>query len=183
MKIQKQVSRIVNGKKYLKYWVVIPPSAIKELGFKDRELDYEIKDKNVMRITYLDGKRYSRAVLAASLWINEKQQRLNDINVYPVPDGDTGTNMASTMVSIAESIRANNFSDTIEIAGDQVAESALNGARGNSGAILAQFFYGLSEGFKGQIKVSTKHFADAVHRAVESSYEALSHPKEGTTHP
>ena len=133
-----------------------------------------------MRITYLDGKRYSRAVLAASLWINEKQQRLNDINVYPVPDGDTGTNMASTMVSIAESIRANNFSDTIEIAGDQVAESALNGARGNSGAILAQFFYGLSEGFKGQIKVSTKHFADAVHRAVESSYEALSHPKEGT---
>lgn len=133
-----------------------------------------------MQITYLDGKRYGRAVLAASLWVNEKQQRLNDINVYPVPDGDTGTNMASTMLSIAEAIQSNQFGTNIEIAGDKIAESALNGARGNSGAILAQFFYGLSEGFKGKLKITTNHFSDAVHRAVERSYEALSKPKEGT---
>ncbi len=133
-----------------------------------------------MQITYLDGRQFSRAIVAGYQWLHEKQQRLNDINVYPVPDGDTGTNMAFTMQSVAESLHANNLDGSIGFISDTIAESALNGARGNSGAILAQFFFGLAEGFKGRIKITTGHFSEAVHRAVERSYEALSSPREGT---
>ncbi len=132
-----------------------------------------------MRISYLDGKRFSRAVKAASIWLAKKQKRLNDINVYPVADSDTGTNMASTMKSIAEVIDGTEET-SIEKVGESIAESALNGARGNSGAILAQFFYGLAEGFRGKMKITTNHFSEAVHRAIERSYEALANPKEGT---
>ncbi len=132
-----------------------------------------------MRIRYLDGKRFSRAVKAASLWVANKQKRLNDINVYPVPDGDTGTNMASTMIFIASELNSIKEASIARVS-EKIADSALNGARGNSGAILAQFFYGLAEGFRGKMKITTRHFSEAVHRAIERSYEALANPREGT---
>ena len=132
-----------------------------------------------MRIQYLDGKRFGRAIKAASLWVSKKQKRLNDINVYPVPDSDTGTNMAATMNSIANSVDING-EVSIDKVSESIANSALNGARGNSGAILAQFFYGLAEGCRGKMKITTQHFSDAVHRAIQRSYEALANPREGT---
>jgi|Deesub1362B_J571_1020462.scaffolds.fasta_scaffold02156_3 hypothetical protein len=132
-----------------------------------------------MRIQYLDGKRFSRAIRAASLWLIKRQQRLNDINVYPVPDSDTGTNMASTMRSISERLREWNHPSIGKVS-EEIAESALNSARGNSGAILAQFFQGLAEGLRGKFRITTHHFSEAVHRAIERSYEALSDPREGT---
>ncbi len=87
--------------------------------------------------------------------------------------------MASTMNYIAGNVDTENET-SIGKASELIAESALNGARGNSGAILAQFFYGLAEGLQGKVKITTQNFSDAVHRAVSLSYEALANPIEGT---
>jgi len=108
-----------------------------------------------------------------------KHQHLNDINVFPVPDGDTGTNMASTVQKIASEIDSTKY-QSIENVSEKIAISALEGARGNSGAILAQFFQGLAEGLEGKVRISTEHFAEAVKQAIDRSYDALSNPKEGT---
>ena len=132
-----------------------------------------------MKIHYLNGRRLYRAMKASAQGLLKKRQHLNDINVFPVPDGDTGTNMASTVQKIASEIdSAKHLS--IENVSEKIANSALEGARGNSGAILAQFFQGLSEGLEGKVKISTEHFAEAVKQAIDRSYEALSNPKEGT---
>jgi len=133
----------------------------------------------VTKIRYLDGIRLYRAILAGSNWVTRKQQLLNRINVFPVPDGDTGTNMALTLQSIAEGVQ-NCPSKTVDGISQAISDSALLGARGNSGVILAQFFQGLSEGFKGRIRITTRHFAQAVRRAVASAYAAMSKPQEGT---
>lgn len=132
-----------------------------------------------MKIHYLNGRRLCRAMKAGAESLMKKMQHLNDINVFPVPDGDTGTNMASTVKKIAEDIDAEKNGSIGEVS-RRIANSALEGSRGNSGAILAQFFQGLSEGLKGKMKISTEHFAEAVRQATERSYEALSNPKEGT---
>ena len=104
---------------------------------------------------------------------------MNDINVFPVPDGDTGTNMAMTMESIAEG--AQDCGDSsLDTVSDAIAESAIQGARGNSGVILAQFFQGLTENFKGKLRISTKSFAHAANVAVDKAKDAISNPREGT---
>ncbi len=132
-----------------------------------------------MKIHYLDGRRLRRAMKAGAHGLIKGRQKLNDINVFPVPDGDTGTNMASTVQKITEGL--NEAGDTsIETVSEKIANSALEGARGNSGAILAQFFQGLAEGLRGRVRISTEHFSEAVKKAIDRSYEALSQPKEGT---
>ncbi len=107
------------------------------------------------------------------------QSHLNAINVFPVPDGDTGTNMSQTMDSIASGVQACE-TPSIEDVSSTVAESALTGARGNSGAILAQFFQGLAEATRGKARLTTKSFAQAVSRAVEQAKHAMTSPREGT---
>lgn len=132
------------------------------------------------KITYLDAVRLYRALVAGIHQVISRQEYLNNINVYPVPDRDTGTNMAMTLNSVLEGTYASKKSDIDELLTD-VADSALNGARGNSGAILAQFFQGLSEGAE-HIggKMSTHQFVAAINRGVDYAYSALSQPKEGT---
>lgn len=133
-----------------------------------------------MKITYLDGTRLYRAIIAGIRQVISKQEYLNNINVFPVPDRDTGTNMALTLNAILEGTYSHQKSHIHELL-DSVANSALNGARGNSGAILAQFFQGLSEGAKMvDIHLTTKHFVAAVATAVNFAHKALSQPKEGT---
>jgi hypothetical protein len=131
------------------------------------------------KIKYLNGVRLQRAVVAGADWVVAMQKHLDAINVFPVPDGDTGSNMAATMKSIAERAKEN-LDKSLHRVSDALADSALMGAKGNSGAILAQFFQGLSEGLKGHGKVTTERFGQAVHVAAQKAQEAISSPREGT---
>lgn len=132
-----------------------------------------------MGILYLNGKRFKNAVIAAAQRVLEAQERLNNINVFPVPDGDTGTNMALTLKGVAD--RAANSGDTkLDKLSEKLADSALMNARGNSGAVLAQFFQGLAEGFHGQRRLAPGGFADSVTHAVKMAEMAFSQPQEGT---
>lgn len=131
------------------------------------------------KIKYLNGVRLQRAIVAGADWVVAMQKHLDAINVFPVPDGDTGSNMASTMKSIAERAKEN-IDKSLHKVSDALADSALMGAKGNSGAILAQFFQGLAEGLKGQRKVTTERFGHAVQVAADKAREAMSSPREGT---
>lgn len=141
--------------------------------------DATIRHNRLNKITYLDGIRLHRALVAGIQEVISRQDYLNRINVFPVPDRDTGTNMALTLNNIIEETN-HNVDNNIGIVLEQVADAALNGARGNSGAILAQFFQGLSEGAVGVDKMSTSEFVKAINFGVEFAFKALSEPKEGT---
>jgi len=130
-----------------------------------------------MQIRYLDGKRLYYAFLIGGNAVIKDQSYLNKINVFPVPDSDTGTNMASTMRSIAESAV---HSHSIEATMQSIADAALSGARGNSGLIFAQFLYGISEKIKNVKKISTNKFGESVREAVKYAYKAIVTPVEGT---
>ncbi|MCF7796894.1 MAG: DegV family EDD domain-containing protein [Lentisphaeria bacterium] len=132
-----------------------------------------------MKIAYLDGRRLYRVLYAGIQNIMDRQDYLNKINVFPVPDGDTGTNMAYTLMGIAERMRTH-LSLPLGDLSQEVANAAIDNARGNSGAILAQFFQGFAEAVMGKAKLSTTQFAEAVSLASQSAYQALSHPREGT---
>jgi DegV family protein with EDD domain len=133
----------------------------------------------LISIAYLDGVRLSRAVIAGAHFVAERAEALNKINVFPVPDGDTGTNVASTLQKIAAGISRIRVRNVREMS-RALADQAVAGARGNSGAILAQFFWGFSEGLPDAPRVTTKGFGGAVVRAAESAYGAIARPVEGT---
>ncbi len=133
----------------------------------------------MIAIGYLDGNRLSRAVIAGAHFVAERAEALNKINVFPVPDGDTGTNVASTLQKIASGIARVRQRHVREMS-RTVADQAVGGARGNSGAILAQFFCGFSEGLPDAPRVTTGGFGEAVVRAAESAYSAIARPVEGT---
>jgi len=132
-----------------------------------------------IQIKYLNGIRFKRFIINSAQRINQMEQYLNDINVFPVADGDTGTNMAETMNSIVKGIKKCKESSFARIS-SVIADSALTGARGNSGAILAQFFQGLAEATKGKVRLSTEAFAQAATKAAEQARNAISNPQEGT---
>ena len=132
-----------------------------------------------MKIAYLDGIRLYRVLYAGFQNLLEDQEYLNKINVFPVPDGDTGTNMAFTLMGIIEHIQSQRNLKLNELSAS-VAEAALDNARGNSGVILAQFFQGLAQGLNGYEAVNTGQFAAATRIAVDEAYTALMNPREGT---
>jgi len=132
-----------------------------------------------IQIKYLNGIRFKRFIINSAQRINQMEQYLNDINVFPVADGDTGTNMVATMNSIVKGIKKCKESSFTRIS-SIIADSALTGARGNSGAILAQFFQGLAEATKGKVRLSTETFAQAATKAADQARKAISHPQEGT---
>jgi len=132
-----------------------------------------------MKIAYLDGVRLYRVLYAGIQNLLEQQDYLNKINVFPVPDGDTGTNMAFTLMGIIEHIEPHKRLALNELS-DIVADAALDNARGNSGVIMAQFFQGLKEGLEPFAEVNTSQFAAATKVAVDESYKALMNPREGT---
>lgn len=132
------------------------------------------------KITYLDGARLHRALVAGIRQVISRQEYLNNINVFPVPDRDTGTNMALTMNAIIEGTYTTQ-KPSVHALLDKVADCALNGSRGNSGAIIAQFFQGMSVGAKSvNRKMTTKNFVAAINTAVNHAHKALSEPREGT---
>ena len=130
-----------------------------------------------MKISYLDGSRLYHAFLAGGRAVIQDRDYLNKINVFPVPDADTGTNLASTMRAIAE--RARSFR-SVHRTLNSIADAALTGARGNSGIIFAQFVYGLSREVRNDVRLSTRHFAESVRRAVRYARESILSPVEGT---
>ncbi len=130
-----------------------------------------------MKIRYLDGPRLYYAFLAGGEAVIRDQAYLNRINVFPVPDSDTGTNLASTMRSIFERARA---SRSARATLGSIADAALIGARGNSGLIFAQFLYGLSQEVREENRLTPGHFAEVVRRAVQHARRAILTPVEGT---
>ena len=134
---------------------------------------------NKKKIITINGFLLHRAIVAGIRKIVAHQDYLNKINVFPVPDGDTGTNMAFTMNAILDGTE-NHVHTRIDDMLEAVADSALDGARGNSGAILAQFFQGLSDGSVGLENMNAKQLAIAFGKGSEYARDALSEPKEGT---
>ena len=130
-------------------------------------------------IAYLDGQRLARGLLAGIARVAADAEHLNRINVFPVPDGDTGTNLAVMLGSVRAALlrqRERHAGKQLEI----VADAALDGARGNSGAILAQFFHGVCDASQDQRLLTTRRFAAAVERGARYAQDALSEPREGT---
>jgi DegV family protein with EDD domain len=125
----------------------------------------------------LDGRNLYYAFVAGARKVIENQVDLNRINVFPVNDGDTGTNLAATIRSVIDSLHPHR---SYKITADRIAEATLLNARGNSGIIFAQFFYGLSIE-TGEFKsVTIEQFAEAISKSVRYVYEAVARPVEGT---
>ncbi len=133
--------------------------------------------KSVKSITELDGKTLYYSFLAGAQKIFENQVLINKINVFPVADADTGTNLASTMRSIVESPIP---TSDLRVTAAALADAALTGARGNSGIIFAQFIYGFSTEIQKHETVSVETFAEILRKAVNYAYEAIANPVEGT---
>ena len=131
------------------------------------------------KITYLDGIRLHRGLTAGVRLVLSRQDHLNRINVFPVPDGDTGTNLSFTLLSILDNTnrRVQVHAGHTAVA---IADAALDGARGCSGVILAQFFQGFSDSCARLRRLTVKQFTLAAETGYEYSLQALSEPVEGT---
>jgi len=125
----------------------------------------------------IDGRRLFYIFIAGSQNILSNQSYLNKINVFPVNDGDTGSNMAATMQSVIDSVKPNK---SYYITANLIAESAMSNARGNSGIIFAQFLYGLSKEAGNRPSITITQFAESIKNSVPYMYEAVANPVEGT---
>jgi DAK2 domain fusion protein YloV len=132
-----------------------------------------------MAIYYLDGKRLKRILYASTQWLVANEQVLNEINVFPVPDGDTGTNMGATLRSVINSLPNNKENDLPQIA-EAMAHGALFGARGNSGVILSQILKGFSDSIDNRKRLNALDITHGLKKAYAHAYDAVSDPKEGT---
>lgn len=127
----------------------------------------------------LSGARLKGALIAGAGRVLSRRDDLNRINVFPVPDGDTGTNLAFTMLAVLKTARRLRGADVGTVLG-RVAREAIDGARGNSGAILAQFFQGLAEALGRCTEVNARELADAAGGAARAARACLADPREGT---
>ncbi len=128
---------------------------------------------------YLDAAVLKDMILCADAALAENTQQINELNVFPVPDGDTGTNMGLTMNEAAAQLRKKEFY-AVDAVADCVAGALLRGARGNSGVILSLLFRGISRRLKGMETVGAKEFAAAMEDGVDAAYKAVMKPAEGT---
>ena len=129
-------------------------------------------------IKTIDGAAYCRMMLSAAAEIELNKQKINELNVFPVPDGDTGTNMSMTLNAANADLRRGGV--TLTKAADLTASALLRGARGNSGVILSLLFRGFSKALKGKTEADGKDFAAALTAGVEAAYKAVMKPAEGT---
>ncbi len=127
----------------------------------------------------INGSGYRNALISGANNITSRKQEINALNIFPVPDGDTGTNMSMT-ISAAASELAENESRNISEVASAAASAMLKGARGNSGVILSLLFRGIADGLKGKAEVDGKAFVSAFHVGVEKAYSAVMNPTEGT---
>jgi DAK2 domain fusion protein YloV len=128
------------------------------------------------------GRELLLAFTAATRWLGANRERVNALNVFPVPDGDTGTNMALTMnaaLAAAEELESEAQANAADVA-SRIAHGALMGARGNSGVILSQVFRGIAQGIEGRKRIDGRDLATALSRGKEMAYKAVMNPVEGT---
>lgn len=130
-----------------------------------------------MKIRTINGMRLHKGFAAGAHHVLRQQNELNRMNVYPVPDGDTGTNLAATVQSVYE---GTSVTRSVSQTSSSMADAALTGARGNSGLIMAQFLYGFARESEGRDVLDVSHFGNAVSGAVPYAEEALDKPVEGT---
>ncbi|HEY8680577.1 MAG TPA: DAK2 domain-containing protein [Candidatus Dormibacteraeota bacterium] len=127
----------------------------------------------------VDGQLFKRALLGSLSWLGAHQEEVNRLNVFPVPDGDTGTNMLLTLQSAVEDIRESEAKEISKIAA-LAAHGSLMGARGNSGVILSQIFRGFAKHVQGKSALTPAELADALEEAANAAYRAVIKPTEGT---
>jgi uncharacterized protein len=132
-----------------------------------------------MRIEYLDGVRLRRALVAGCDFVQQQRSELNRINVFPVPDGDTGTNLALTASSISDTLRGMQ-EPRLDVTARAAADAAIMGARGNCGMILSHFLLGFSDAVAGADRLRAPAFAEALTTSAEHVYRSLERPVEGT---
>lgn len=133
-----------------------------------------------MKYKEITGAVFKEMLIGAVSLLDKNKQALNDLNVFPVPDGDTGTNMSMTMMSSIQEVKLGD-DDTVSAVADSASLGALKGARGNSGVILSQILRGFAKGLKGDLKtLEPEHLALAAENGVEAAYKAVMKPKEGT---
>ncbi len=132
-----------------------------------------------MSITSLDGKRFAEMVLQGASLLSANAQLVDALNVFPVPDGDTGTNMNLSMTSGAKEVQKN-IQSHIGNVSTSLSKGLLMGARGNSGVILSQLFRGFGKAIEGKSSLTTEEFAQALQTGVDTAYKAVMKPVEGT---
>lgn len=130
-------------------------------------------------VTSIDGKTLQKMFLAGAKNLEAKKEWINELNVFPVPDGDTGTNMTLTIMSAAKEVSGID-NPTMETLAKAISSGSLRGARGNSGVILSQLFRGFTKEIKTFETIDAVVLANACERAVETAYKAVMKPKEGT---
>jgi uncharacterized protein len=130
-------------------------------------------------MSVFDGQELKRAVLAGHAWLEEHRDAINALNVFPVPDGDTGTNMSLTMRSATKEI-ADATDTAVYVIAEKLSRGALMGARGNSGVILSQILRGLSTGLDKKETITAQDLAAALAVAAQMAYRAVIKPVEGT---
>ena len=130
-------------------------------------------------ISRVDGVLFKRGLYGSRSWLMANRERVNQLNVFPVPDGDTGTNMLLTLESAIEEI-ANEDSSDLSLVSSRVAHGALMGARGNSGVILSQVLRGFSQGIGDATSVDSEQLAKGFEEATSVAYRGVTKPTEGT---
>lgn len=132
-----------------------------------------------MKVNLLDGHSLKQMILSGAYELERNKEMVNKLNVFPVPDGDTGTNMSATMMSaVTEILKIKD--DTVKSVVDAASMGTLMGARGNSGVILSQLIRGFAKHLKDKKEVNTKEFALALKEGVSTAYKAVMKPTEGT---
>ncbi len=135
--------------------------------------------QEAVKINTVDGKILAQMMISGANNLYNNKKTVDDLNVFPVPDGDTGTNMSMTVTAMAKALE-----EVVSASASNVADAAsyatLRGARGNSGVILSQFFRGIAKELKGKNTCTTSDFAQALKRGSDAAYKAVMNPTEGT---
>ncbi len=133
----------------------------------------------MIQVQSIDGLLLREMVIAGAALLEKNREMVDALNVFPVPDGDTGTNMSLTMASATREVNSKEFVRADEAA-EALSKGALRGARGNSGVITSQLYRGFAKALKGVDKITPVQFAAALQRGAETAYKAVMKPKEGT---
>ncbi len=133
-----------------------------------------------MKITSIDSSKLAKMFLAGAANLDAKKEWINELNVFPVPDGDTGTNMTMTIMSAAREVSGLGENPEMKVLAKAISSGSLRGARGNSGVILSQLFRGFCKIVGEYDEVDVCVLSDAMQKAVETAYKAVMKPKEGT---
>lgn len=133
-----------------------------------------------MSLQQIDAKMLAKMFLAGAKNLENKKEWINELNVFPVPDGDTGTNMTMTIMSAAREVSALGEDPSMEAICKAISSGSLRGARGNSGVILSQLFRGFTKRIKEEESLTVAILAGSFEKAVETAYKAVMKPKEGT---